>query len=144
MSGTMNSNNSRQRGGFSSLVNLVASELSDNLIDALAMGYLEVVSLRDCTCYYEEEAKKLQGVAVAGFVLSVRKNLEPRNKNDNYIVVQGLINEKNEPIAVNGESFSRIIHTKTIDDDLIKVLNGRETVVFHGNRGLYQKVSDRI
>ena len=120
----------RVRSSWRSLM----SELS-GLTDALAeqryqRGFLQVVTLKDCIRYYKEEAGKLQGASVAGFVLSVKKNLDPRNENDNYIVVQGLVDAQNKPITVNGESISRIMHTRTIDDALIKALNGKESSIF--------------
>lgn len=111
------------------------SELS-NLVDALAehryqCGFLQTVTLKDCIHYYKEEVEKLPpGTPVFGFILSVRKNLDPRNENDNYVVVQGLVDAQNKPITVNGESVSRIMHTRTIDDALIKALNGKESGIF--------------
>lgn len=106
-----------------------------NLTEALSeqqyqRGFLQVVTLKDCIRYYKEEAIKLQGASVAGFVLSVVKNLDPRNENDNYIVVQGLVDAQKKPIMVNGESVSRIMHTRTIDDELIRALNGKESCIF--------------
>ncbi len=135
MDDTTNYYNGRQqkRRARSFLLGL-ESELS-GLTDALAeqryqRGFLQVVTLEDCIRYYKEESGKLQGMSVAGFVLSVRKNLDPRNENDNYIVVQGLVDAQNKPITVNGESVSRIMHTRTIDDALIKALNGKESGIF--------------
>lgn len=112
----------------------LVSELS-NLTEALSeqqyqRGFLQVVTLKDCIRYYKEEAIKLQSASVAGFVLSVVKNLDPRNENDNYIVVQGLVDAQKKPIMVNGESVSRIMHTRTIDDELIRALNGKESCIF--------------
>lgn len=129
-----NSNSARQRKGSSSLSSLM-SELS-GIADAITehryqQNFLQIVTLSDCIRYYKEEAGKLPYMAAAGFVLSVRKNLDPRNENDNYIVVQGLVDRWDRPITVNGESISRVMHTKTIDDDLIKALNGKETMIFH-------------
>lgn len=112
---------------FMSEISGIANALTEHRYQ---MGFLQIVRLSDCINYYKEEAGKLQGDAAAGFILSVRRNLDPRNENDNYIVVQGLVNRRNEPIAVNGESISRIMHTRTIDDDLIKALNGQETMIF--------------
>ena len=93
-------------------------------------GFLQVLTLKDCIHFYKEEAKKLKGTVAAGFILSVRKNLDPRNENDCFVAVQGLIDEQNKPITVNGESVSRIIHTRTIDDALIQALNNTESVIF--------------
>lgn len=125
-----------QDGSASSSLYGIISDLS-SITDALAeqryqRGFLQVVTLADCVRYYKEEAGKLQGVAAAGFVLSVRKNLDPRNENDNYIVVQGLVDGQNKPVTVNGESVSRVMHTRTIDDALIKALNGKESCIFRG------------
>lgn len=135
MNDTTNHYNARKQDGSapSSLRDLM-SELSD-LADALAehqyqRGFLQVVTLKDCIRYYKEEAGKIRSVAVAGFVLSVKKNPDPRNENDNFIVVQGLVDGQNKPITSNGESVSRIMHTRTIDDALIKVLNGKESGIF--------------
>lgn len=123
----------QERHARSALSDL-AAELSD-LTDALAeqqyqRGFLQIVTLRDCIRYYREEARTLNTVPAVGFILSVKKNLDPRNENDNYIVVQGLVDAKNKPITVNGESVSRIMHSKTIDDALIKALNGKESAIF--------------
>lgn len=112
----------------------IASELSE-FADAVAehqyqRGFLPVVTLKDCVSYYHEEAAKLKGTVAAGFILSVRKNLDPRNENDNYVIVQGLVDGRNKPITVNGESVSRIMHARTIDDALIKALNGKESGIF--------------
>ena len=107
------------------------SELTDALAEhRYQCGFLQLVTLKDCIRYYKEEAEKLRSTAVAGFVLSVKKNPDPRNENDNYIVVQGLVNKQNEPITVNGESVTGIMHTRTIDDALIKALNGKESGIF--------------
>lgn len=123
----------QERHARSALSDL-AAELFD-LTDALAeqqyqRGFLQIVTLRDCIRYYREEARTLNTVPAVGFILSVKKNLDPRNENDNYIVVQGLVDAKNKPITVNGESVSRIMHSKTIDDALIKALNGKESAIF--------------
>ena len=124
----------QQDGNAQSFRRSFVSELA-SLTDALAeqqyqRGFLQVVTLKDCIRYYKEEAGKIQGAAAAGFVLSVKKNLDPRNENDNDIVVQGLVDGQNKPITVNGESISRIMHTRTIDDALIKALNGKESGIF--------------
>lgn len=124
----------QQEGRVRSSLSDLAAELSD-LTDALAeqqyqRGFLQVVTLKDCIRYYWEEARKLNTMSAVGFILSVKKNLDPRNDNDNYVVVQGLVDAKNKPIMVNGESVSRIMHSKTIDDALLKALKGKESAIF--------------
>ena len=130
----MNDNKKHYNPKQKSKVEALKAELSD-LADALAeqqyqRGFLPIVTLEDCIYYYKEEVRKLQGTSVAGFVLSVRKNLDPRNENDKFVIVQGLVNSQNKPITVAGESISRIMHTKTIDDALIKALNGKDSCIF--------------
>lgn len=135
MNDTTNHYDSRRQAGsqpFSS--RSLMSDLS-GIADALAeqqyqRGFLQVVTLEECIDYYKKEASKIRGAVAAGFVLSVRKNLDPRNENDNYVVVQGLVDGQNKPITVNGESVSRIMHTRTIDDALIKALNGKKSGIF--------------
>lgn len=118
--------------GTSFLRNIVTK--LDDIADAIAerefqREFLQVVTWDDCVRYYREEAKKLQGLEVAGFILVVKKNLNPRNENDKYVVVLGLVDKQNRPIKVNNETISKIVHTKTIDDALIMALNGRESVI---------------
>lgn len=124
----------RQAGSKPSFPRSLMSDLS-GIADALAeqqyqQGFLPVVTLAECVRYYKEESNKLKGVTAAGFVLAVRKNLDPRNKNDNFIIVQGLVDGQNKPVTVNGKSISRIMHARTIDDALIKTLNGKESCIF--------------
>ena len=136
MDAATNRSNGRkqQNAGSRAALHGLVSGLS-NLVDAWAehqyqCSFLPVVGLKDCIQYFKEEAGKLQGAKAAGFVLSVRKNPDPRNENDNYIVVQGLVDSQNKPVVVNGESVSRITHTRTIDDALIKALNGKKSGIF--------------
>ncbi len=124
----------RQTGSTSSSSRSFMSDLS-SIVDALSeqqyqRSFLPVVTLADCVRYYKEESGKLQDVVAVGFVLSVKKNLDPRNENDNYVIVQGLVDGQNKPVTVNGESVSRIMHARTIDDALIKALNGKESCIF--------------
>lgn len=106
------------------------------LIDAIAEkeyqnSFLTIVTLKDCIQYFRAEADKLSNShSVAGFILSVKKNYDPRNERDSYIVVQGLLDKNNKPIICNGETVSRVLHTKTIDDALIRALDGSESKVF--------------
>ncbi len=109
---------------------------SSVLIDAIAEkeyqnSYLPIVTLKDCIQYFRTESDKLKSPhSAAGFVLSVKKNYDPRNERDSYIVVQGLLDKNNKPIICNGETVSRVLHTKTIDDALIRALDGSESKVF--------------
>ena len=136
MNDTMNYHDAKQEDeDIPSFMRRCISEGLSNLTDALSeyqyqRGFLQVVTLKDCISYYQEESKKFQGEPISGFILSVRKNPDPRNENDNFVIVQGLIDKDNKPIVVNGESVSRIMHARTIDDALIKALKGKESGIF--------------
>lgn len=110
--------------GLNDLVDMVAEKEYQN-------AFLPVVYLKDCVQYFKEESRRLSGLCLpAGFVISVKKNYDPRNENDLFIVVQGLVDASRKPIVCNGESVSRVMHTRTIDSALIQALGGKETGVF--------------
>lgn len=91
-------------------------------------GFCEIVTFKEVADYALEKKKK--NSKIAAFVVSVKKNYDPKNENDKYIVIQGLLDKENKPISLNGkESESRIIHTKTIDKKFIDVLDGLETKI---------------
>jgi hypothetical protein len=105
----------------------------DDFTDAVAemlyrKGYREIVTF-DEIAQYAIDAKKTNS-KVAAFVVSVKKNYDPRNENDKLVIVQGLLDAENKPISLDGkESESRIIHTRTIDKKFLNVLNGAETKI---------------
>ena len=118
--------------GLKSDVKSFLSPIADALAEQeYQRGFLPLVTLTDCVQYFKDEAKALEGKAVtAGFVLSVKKNLDPRNENDQFLVVHGLVDAQRKPIVLNGETVSRVLHTKTIDDAWIRALNGKDTGIF--------------
>ncbi len=107
-----------------------------SLADAIAEmkyqeSYLPILTLKECIQYFKDESQKIASTVVAeGFVLSIKKNYDPRNENDRFIVIQALLNANQKPIVVNGETVSRTLHTKTIDEALIRAMDGNETRVF--------------
>ena len=109
------------------------SEKLNIVLEAVAeaihqQGYKEIVCFDDCVNFYRE--CKLENPDIRGFVISVKKNYDPRNENDKFVVIQGMIDENNHPITLgNQEGQSRIIHTKTVDKKMVDFLNGEETKV---------------
>ena len=103
----------------------------DDFTDAMAealyrKGYKEIVTFDEVVQYALNEKKN--NSKIKAFVISVKKNYDPKNENDKLIIIQGLLDENNRPISADGkESESRIIHTGTIDKKLLDVLNGAET-----------------
>lgn len=117
----------------------IISSLKSNLssiADAIAEkkyqeSFLPIVTLKDCVQFFKDESQRIASSVVAeGFILSVKKNYDPRNENDRFVVIQALLNGNNKPIVINGESVSRTLHTKTIDDALIRAMDGSESKVF--------------
>lgn len=109
------------------------SMLVENFTDAMVevmyrKNYKEIVSFEEIAKYAIEEKKK--NSKIAAFIISVKKNYDPKTENDEYIIIQGLLDKNNRPIVLNGkDSESRIIHTKTIDKKFLEVLNGSETKI---------------
>ena len=90
--------------------------------------FKEIVTFQEIVEYAISEKKK--NYQIASFIISVKKNYDPHNANDKYVVIQGLLDMNNKPITLNGkDSESRIIHTRTIDKKFIDVLNGSETKI---------------
>ncbi|MCM1251675.1 MAG: hypothetical protein NC321_02555 [Clostridium sp.] len=91
-------------------------------------GYKEIVTFDEIVQY--ALVRKKSNSRIKAFVVSVKKNYDPQNGNDKLIIVQGLLDEDNKPISLDGkESESRIIHTRTIDKNFIDVLNGAESKI---------------
>ena len=109
----------------------ISSMSLDDFTDAVAevmhrKSYKEMVTFKEVADYAIDEKKK--NSSISAFVISVKKNYDPQNENDKYIIVQGFLDKNKKPISFDGrESESRIIHTRTIDKKFIDVLNGAET-----------------
>lgn len=101
------------------------SELFDNIAQ-LCRGTVvkEKVCLEDCLEFYQECKK--ENSAVAGFVLCVKKNEDPQSEDDNLIIMQGMIDAENRPIAIRGQSMSQQLHAKTVDQKIINLLDGED------------------
>lgn len=113
--------------------NRLSSISIDDFTDAVAevlyrKGYKESVSF-DEIVKYALDAKKANP-KVASFIISVKKNYDPQNEKDKFLIIQGLLDEDNQPISIDGkEAESRIIHAGTVDKKFVNVLNGAETKI---------------
>lgn len=112
-----------------SVVNKAASFL-DLIAEGIAevkyaQNFKEQVTFKECVAFCKES--KGQYPEVEGFILSVQKNFDPRNENDALIIVQSLLNGQGRPVSADGETaVSRVLHTRTIDADLAKFLDGAD------------------
>lgn len=118
-------NDKTNKGRLSQSINIFADAVAEVVS---RKGYKEVVVF-DEIAQYALDAQKTNP-RVAAFIVSVKKNYDPKNENDNFIVIQGLLDANDKSISFNGkESESRIIHTRTIDKKFLDVLNGSETTI---------------
>ena len=105
----------------------------DDVLDAIAeviiqKDYKEVYTFDECINFYK--TCKRAYPSVSGFVLSVKKNYEPKNNNDNLIIIQAMIDSQEKPVKDNlGEGLSKIEHARTIDKKLLTWLEGKETKI---------------
>jgi hypothetical protein len=110
-------------------LNKIADSIVDDIEAAESPPVLDVVTLDRCFAYLAKA--KIQYPQAVGFVLSVKKNLEPVNDSDKLLIVQALIDGNNKPITLDGKTgISCIRHAKTIDGKMIDFLNGSETKIF--------------
>lgn len=85
--------------------------------------FKEVVTLEECLDFCQKGKSRYP--KVGGFIASIQKNANPRNENDQFIVIIGLLDANSKPFTNDGtNAISRVIHTKTIDDKMIKFLGG--------------------
>lgn len=113
---------------FKSDINFVADAIAEQIHRD---NFPAIVTLNDCVQYFHNESKKLPNEKkAAGFILTIKKNPDPYNENDFLIIIQGLVDENKKPIIVNGETISRILHTRTIDHTLICALDGKDSGLF--------------
>ena len=110
-------------------ISLSLNDLLDVVSEVICVkNFKEIVTFEEIYRYAYEQ-KKVNPV-VAAFIVSVKKNYDPKNDRDRLIVVQGLLDSEKKPISLNGkESESRIIHTGNIDKRFIDILNGSDTTI---------------
>lgn len=90
-----------------------------------SQSFKEQVTFKECVEFCMEGKRRYPDVE--GFIVSVQKNYDPRNENDALIIVQSLLNGQGKPVSTNGEdTVSRVLHTKTIDEDLARFLDGAD------------------
>ncbi len=119
-------NKDKANGGY---LSIAIDDFTDAVAEVLyRKGYREIATF-DEMVQYALDAKKANP-KIAAFVVSVKKNYDPKNENDKLVIVQGWLDVNNKPISLDGkESESRIIHTRTIDEKFLDALNGAETKI---------------
>ena len=104
-------------------------DFTDAMADVLHKKSFKEIVTYDEVVRYVLESKK-QNTNIVSYIVSVKKNYDPQNENDKFIIIIGLLDGMNKPISLNGkDAESLIMHTKTIDRKFIDILNGTETKI---------------
>ena len=113
------------------IYSIVVHTIADDIANAESQEpFLGILTWQDCKEWFLSCCDKNKNQAIGGFIISIKENKTPKNDNDRFNVLQALIDINKKPIVVNGETVSRIIHTRTMDDALIRVMNGNEKQIF--------------
>ncbi len=110
---------------------------TDNLTEKVA-DYLEqetyqknclpVVRLDDCVAWAKRMRELFQ--QSAGFIINVKNNPAPKNENDLIIVTVAMLDTNRQPVIYdNNNSASTLMHGKTIDEKLMNMLNGTDSIM---------------
>lgn len=110
---------------------------TDNLTEKVA-DYLEqetyqknclpVVRLDDCVAWAKRMRESFQ--QSAGFIINVKNNPAPKNENDLIIVTVAMLDTNRQPVICdNNNSASTLMHGKTIDEKLMNMLNGTDSIM---------------
>lgn len=105
-------------------------EFADKVVTSMEEKmYEEKFCFDSCIKFYKEQKNKIP--TVAGFVLSVKKNDKYPSAIGKYIIIQGLIDQNDNPISLDGkESVSRTIRADDVDEKTITYLDGDTTRIF--------------
>lgn len=58
-----------------------------------------------------------------GFILSVKENLQSKNENEKYVIIQGLVDDQDKPIKQDDENaIGRKIYAANIDEKRLNIL----------------------
>lgn len=111
--------------------------LTDNLTEKVAdfleqetyqKNCLPVVRLDDCVAWAKRMRESFQ--QSAGFIINVKNNPAPKNENDLIIVTVAMLDTNRQPVIYdNNNGVSTLMHGKTIDEKLMNMLNGTDSIM---------------
>ena len=102
----------------------IAGKIADFLVSD---DYEENVTLDLCLELAESECKKFRQIKY--FMLSVQENTEPKNENDNFIVMIDFLDFRRRAFTVDGIEDSYTLHAGKVDGKIYELLNGRDSVI---------------
>lgn len=89
---------------------------------------LPVVKFDDCVSWAKRMRELFQ--QSAGFIINVKNNSVPKNENDLIVVTVAMLDINQQPVAYDNDSgVSTCMHGKTIDEKLLNVLNGTNSIM---------------
>lgn len=113
--------------------------LTDNLTEKVAdyleqetyqKNFLPVVRLDDCVAWAKRMRESFQ--QSAGFIINVKNNPAPKNENDLIIVTVAMLDTNRQPVIYdNNNGVSTLMHGKTIDEKLLNMLNGTDSIMLN-------------
>ena len=108
----------------------VGDKFADEFVTSMEKKmYEEKFCFDSCIKFCKEQKSKIP--AVAGFILSVKKNDKYPDAIGKYIIIQALLDRNDNPISLDGkESVSRTIRADDVDEKTITYLDGDTTRIF--------------
>ena len=89
---------------------------------------LPVVRLDDCVAWAKRMRELFQ--QSAGFIINVKNNPVPKNENDLIIVTVAMLDANRQPVIYdNNNGVSTLMHGRTIDEKLLNMLNGTDSIM---------------
>lgn len=89
---------------------------------------LPVVTLQFCITWAKKMRERFP--KSAGFLIAVKSNPTPKNENDRFVVTLAMLDVYNQPISYGTDKgVSTLVYGKTIDQGLLNLLNGNESVL---------------
>ena len=99
-------------------------ELDENKVDKETIFQFD-----SCIEFYKRYKKEMP--IATGFILSVKENLQSKNENEKYVIIQGLVDDQDKPIKQDDENaIGRKIYAANIDEKTVKYLDGDDTKIF--------------
>ena len=115
------------------VVDKVANTLSDIVemleLDENKVDKETIFQFDSCIEFYKRYKKEMP--IATGFILSVKENLQSKNENEKYVIIQGLVDDQDKPIKQDDENaIGRKIYAANIDEKSVKYLDGDDTKIF--------------
>ena len=87
-----------------------------------------LVTLQKCISWAKKMKERFPHSAA--FLISVKENRSHKNENDLLVITLAMLDKQNHPVMFDAsKGVSTVIYGKTIDSDLMNLLNGTESAI---------------